>query len=92
MHWTQDRENLSGLYETKLISEVIQDAFFKNNRAIGVEFQSYFNPITLVTIAFVLTAVRISDLNSNLIFYANLLLDRVQYRRMEIRRLRPSRV
>ncbi|KIM71219.1 hypothetical protein PILCRDRAFT_93972 [Piloderma croceum F 1598] len=53
----KDRENLSGLYETKLISEVIQDVFFKNNRAIGVEFQSYFNPITLVTIAFVLTAI-----------------------------------
>jgi hypothetical protein len=41
MHWTQDRENLSGLYETKLISEVIREAFFKNKRAIGVEFQSY---------------------------------------------------
>jgi hypothetical protein len=75
MHWTQHRENLSGLYDTKLISEVIQDTFFKNNRAIGVEFQRYFNLITLVTIAFVLTAICISDLNSNLIFYANLLLD-----------------
>ena len=62
MHQTQDRENLSGLYETKLISKVIQEAFFKNKRAIGVEFQSYFNPITLVTIALVLTAVRISYL------------------------------
>ena len=62
MHPTQDHESLWGLYETKLISEVIQEAFFKNNRAIGVEFQSYFNPITLVTIALVLTAVRISDL------------------------------
>jgi hypothetical protein len=62
MHRTQDRENLSGLYEAKLISEVIQEAFFKNTRAIGVEFQSYFNPISLVTIALVLTAVRISNL------------------------------
>jgi hypothetical protein len=62
MHRTQDRENLSGLYEAKLISEIIQEAFFKNKRAIGVEFQSYFNPITLVTIALVITAVRISDI------------------------------
>ena len=80
MHWKQDHENLLGLYETKLISKVIQDAFFKNNRAIGVKFQSYFNPITLVTIDLVPTAVCISDLNFNLIFYTNLLLDRVQYR------------
>jgi hypothetical protein len=62
MHRTQDHENLSGLYEAKLISEIIQEGFFKNKRAIGVEFQSYFNPITLVTIALVVTAVHISDL------------------------------
>jgi hypothetical protein len=71
MHQTQNYKNLSGLYEIKLISEVIQEAFFKNKRAIGVEFQSYFNPITLVTIALILMAICIPDL----IFYTNFLLD-----------------
>jgi hypothetical protein len=53
----QDRKALTGLYETKLISEVIQAAFFKNKKAVGVKFKDYFNPISLVTIALVFTAV-----------------------------------
>ena len=53
----QDIDDHTGLYETKLISECIQDAFFKNKRSIGVEFQDHFDPISLATIALVLTMV-----------------------------------
>lgn len=53
----QDFVGFAGLYETKLISECIQGAFFKNKKFVGVEFQDYFDPISLVTIALVLTAV-----------------------------------
>ena len=47
----------------KLISEIIQDAIFKNKKSkkpIGVKFQQYFDPISLATIALVLTAVHVA--------------------------------
>lgn len=72
--YSQDREALSGLYEAKLISEVIQAAFFKNKKAVGVKFKDYFNPITLITIALVITAVSACVLT---ISYADIFADRV---------------
>lgn len=51
-------EKMTGLYETKLISEGLQAAWFKDKKSLGVEFSTYFDPITLVTIALILMAVR----------------------------------
>ena len=50
-------ENLTDLYETKLISEGIQAAWLKDKRALSVEFSDYFNPVSAVMITLVLTAV-----------------------------------
>lgn len=55
----QDRDNLTGLYETKLISEGIHAAWFNEKKALGVEFSNYFKPISVVTIALVLTAASV---------------------------------
>lgn len=68
----QDIHNYTGLYETKLISECIQDALFKKKRSVGVEFQDHFDPISLATIALVLTTVR---LNFILFFVTDVLSD-----------------
>jgi hypothetical protein len=51
-------ENMTGLYEMKLISEGLQAAWFKDKKSFGVEFSQYFDPVALVTIALILTAVR----------------------------------
>jgi len=53
----KDMENMTGLYETKLISEGLQATWFKDKKSFGVEFLKYFDPIALVTIALILTAV-----------------------------------
>ncbi|OBZ73623.1 hypothetical protein A0H81_06562 [Grifola frondosa] len=45
----------SGFTQHPYISELIQKAFFKNTRSLGVEFRKYFEPIPMVTIAFILT-------------------------------------
>ncbi|OBZ67721.1 hypothetical protein A0H81_12088 [Grifola frondosa] len=47
----------SGFAQHKYISELIQKSFFKNTRALGVEYQRYFDPIPLVTIAFIFTVI-----------------------------------
>ncbi|OBZ69717.1 hypothetical protein A0H81_10480 [Grifola frondosa] len=47
----------SGFSQHPYIFELIQKAFFKNTRSLGVEFRKYFDPIPMVTIAFVLTAI-----------------------------------
>ncbi|OBZ74733.1 hypothetical protein A0H81_05569 [Grifola frondosa] len=47
----------SGFAQHKHVSDLIQKAFFKNTRALGVEYQKYFDPIPLVTIAFIFTVI-----------------------------------
>ncbi|OBZ67220.1 hypothetical protein A0H81_13048, partial [Grifola frondosa] len=47
----------SGFTQHPYISELIQKAFFKNTRSLGVEFRKYFEPIPMVTIAFILTVI-----------------------------------
>ncbi|OBZ68083.1 hypothetical protein A0H81_11961 [Grifola frondosa] len=44
-------------FHYKHVSDLIQKAFFKNTRALGVEYQKYFDPIPLVTIAFIFTVI-----------------------------------
>ena len=56
----QDQDNLTSLYETKLISEGIHAAWFSEKKVLGVEFSEYFKPIPIVTIALVLTVVSVS--------------------------------
>lgn len=85
----QDVYNFTGLYENKLISECIQDAFFKNKRSVGVEFQAYFDPISLATIALALTTVCLIII---LFFPTDVLSDRILYFRMENRRICSKRI
>ena len=55
-----DWDNLTGLYETKLISEGIHAAWFSEKKVLGVEFSEYFKPIPIVTIALFLTVLSVS--------------------------------
>lgn len=54
----QNPEELTGFCQNKLISEAIQAAWFDSKTALGVKFMKYFKPITLVSLALTLTAVR----------------------------------
>ena len=55
----QDPETLSGYAQHKIISDVLHEAWFLNKTACGVEFASYFKPISLVTLALIFSAVRV---------------------------------
>lgn len=53
----QNIDELTGFAGNKVISESLQGAWFSDKTSPGVEFSKYFKPISLVTLAFILTTV-----------------------------------
>jgi hypothetical protein len=55
--WNSDPAQRKGLYKAQIIQKVVNTMWFANKRDEGVVFSEWFNPITPVTLALVLTAV-----------------------------------
>jgi hypothetical protein len=53
----QDAKKQTGFAQHKIISEVLHEVWFDRKTAIGVEFSSYFKPISLATMASIFTGV-----------------------------------
>ncbi|KAL6300199.1 hypothetical protein BKA93DRAFT_716378, partial [Sparassis latifolia] len=53
----EDSAMKKGLYKSEIIQMVINDMWFANKHDEGVRYHGYFNPMPVVTIALVLTAV-----------------------------------
>ncbi|GBE90183.1 hypothetical protein SCP_1900320 [Sparassis crispa] len=53
----EDSATKKGLYKSEIIQMVINDMWFANKHDEGVRYHGYFNPMPVVTIALVLTAV-----------------------------------
>jgi hypothetical protein len=56
MHF-KDVETLVGFAQNKIISHIIQEAWFKKITSDGVVYSKYFDPISLETMALVFAVV-----------------------------------
>ena len=57
MYVLQDVAEQTGFAQHKIISETLHEVWFGNKTAPGVEFSDYFKPISLATLASILTGV-----------------------------------
>ncbi|KIJ35141.1 hypothetical protein M422DRAFT_262699 [Sphaerobolus stellatus SS14] len=55
--WSQDPQEEIGLYKSDLIDDIIIEQWFHGRKSVGIAFGASFNPISLPTLALVLTAI-----------------------------------
>jgi len=65
---SDDNGRRKGIYNNPIIQKAVNKMWFNNKRDEGIVYQDYFNPISIPSIALILTAVSILFFSYNCFF------------------------
>ena len=54
---SQNREEVTGFGEHRVVIDILQDALFEDTKSYGVKYSRYFNPVSVNLLALVFAMV-----------------------------------